>query len=350
MTKPTSADRDLDTIWYTRCPVPTAFSLAIQLGSLAEEFAADGIKVSSLAQIGDRSVLQSHFNHSLDDSFRYGGNIPPIWARSEGADTKLIGLAVIDAPHVILTLPDSGIRTVADLKGKRLSVPRRVNDQIDFWRAGAIRTYEVALATAGLSFDDVTLVDVPVQQSYIDPQGGSTLTGSIFASARRRVDAIFSESSFGTHLARFIGAHVVYNVHDHPDPRVRHNNAIPQALTVSGSLVRDRPDLVARVVARILVAAEWARQERERVVHIAALEANVPEEVVEETYPLLEKQLHTRLDDEAIDLIRQRKQFLLSHNFIRSDFDLDDWIDARPLRDARALLVARGINLHRAAA
>jgi len=364
MTQPTSANRDIDTIWYTRCPVPTAFSLAIQLGSLAEEFAADGIKVSSLAQIGDRSVLQSHFNHSLADSFRYGGNIPPIWARSEGADTKLIGIAVIDAPHVVLTLPDSGIRTVADLKGKRLSVPRRVNDQIDFWRAGAIRTYEVALATAGLSFDDVTLVDVPVEQSYIDPQGGSTLTGSIFASARRRgglsgdlaalvqgrVDAIFSESSFGTHLARFIGAHVVYNVHGHPDPRVRHNNAIPQALTVSGSLVRDRPDLVARVVARILVAAEWARQERERVIHITALEANVPEEVADETYPLLEKQLHTRLDDEAIDLIRLRKQFLLSHNFIRSDFDLDEWVDEQPLRDARALLEARGINLHRAAA
>ncbi len=30
--------RSVDTLWYTRCPVPTAFSLAINLGWLEEEF------------------------------------------------------------------------------------------------------------------------------------------------------------------------------------------------------------------------------------------------------------------------------------------------------------------------
>jgi len=357
MAKEIRPGRAVDTIWYTRCPVPTAFSLAIQSGALDREFAADGIRIASLQQVADRSVLQSHFNHSLEDSFRYGGNIPPIWARSEGADTKLIGLALIDAPHVVLTLPESGIRTVADLKGKRLSVPRRVNDQIDFWRAGAIRTYEVALASEGLSLDDVELVDVPIAQGYIDPNGGSALTGSIFASARGRgplsgdlfalvegrVDAIFTESSFATHLRRFLGAHVVYDVHSHPDPRVRHNNAIPQAFTVSAALVRDRPDLVARVVAQAILAAERARREREHVIHVTALEANVPEEVADATYPLLEQQLATSLSPELRDLIHLRKQFLLSHGFIRTDFDLDDWIDPQPLRDAHALLAERGL-------
>lgn len=351
--------RAVDTLWYTRCPVPTAFSLAINLGYLDREFADDGIQIRSLQQAADRKVLESHFSHTLDDSFRYGGNIPPIWARSEGADTKLIGLAWIDAPHVILTLPGSGIRTVEDLKGRRLSVPRRVNDQIDFWRAGAIRTYEVALATAGLSLDDVSLVDVPITSTYIDNRGGSSLTGSIFSSARGRsplsgdlfalvegrVDAIFTESSFSTHLRRFLGAHIVYDAHDHPDPVARHNNAIPQAFTVSAALVRDRPDLVARVVAQTLLAAEWARSHRERTIHITALEANVPEQVAEATYPRLEQQLLTNLDPEVVDLVRLRKQFLLSHGFIRNDFDLDDWIDAGPLRDAHALLRSRGLAL-----
>jgi len=354
-----AADRAVDTIWYTRCPVPTAFSVAINLGWLDKEFEPDGIKVASLQQIPDRKALESHFNHTLEDSFRYGGNIPPIWARAEGAETKLIGLAWIDAPHVILTLPESKLRTVADLKGRRLSVPRRVNDRIDFWRAGAIRTYEVALATAGLTLDDVELVDVPVETPYIDPAAGSSITGSIFSSARRRsplssdltalvegrVDAIFTESSFATHLRRFLGAHVVYDVHTHPDPRVRHNNAIPQAFTVSAALSRDRPDLVARVVAQALIAADWAKSNRERLIHITALEANVPEEVADATYPKLEHQLRTTLDPDVVDLIRLRKQFLLSHGFIKQDFDLETWIDRRPLRDAHELLRNRGFNL-----
>ena len=31
----------IDTLWFTRCPVPTATGLAYKLGWLTEEFAAD---------------------------------------------------------------------------------------------------------------------------------------------------------------------------------------------------------------------------------------------------------------------------------------------------------------------
>ncbi|MFM2277949.1 MAG: hypothetical protein RLZZ444_180 [Pseudomonadota bacterium] len=350
--------REVDTIWYTRCPVPTAFSFVINLGYLEQEFAGDGIRIASLQQATDQKTKESHFDHSLADSFRYGGNIPPIWARSTGAQTKLIGLAWIDAPHVILTLPESGIKTVKDLKGRRLSLPRRVNDQIDFWRAGALRTYEVALASEGLTLDDVELVDVPIEHKFIDPNAGSTLTGSIFASARRtsylsgdlqalvrgHVDAIFTESSFGIHLRKFLGAHVVYDAHTHPDPLVRHNNAIPQAFTASAGLIEDRPDLVARVVAQTILAAEWAKTNRDRVIQITAREANVSEEVADFTYPLLEHQLETSFSAQNLEAIRRRKQFLLSHGFINRDFDLESWIDRRPLADAEALLRKRGLS------
>src|SRR5258708_4903214 len=129
-------------LWYTRCPVPTAFSLAIRLGWLDEEFAEDGITVSSLRQSGDVSVRESHFDHSQNDSFRHGGNIPAIWTASRGADVRLIGLSWTETPYYIVALPESGIRTVADLKGRRVALSRRTNDQIDFARATYLHTYE----------------------------------------------------------------------------------------------------------------------------------------------------------------------------------------------------------------
>ncbi|HEY0713786.1 MAG TPA: ABC transporter substrate-binding protein, partial [Polyangia bacterium] len=42
----------IDTIWYTRCPVPTATGLAYKLGWLAQEFAAEGIAVRTLQDAG----------------------------------------------------------------------------------------------------------------------------------------------------------------------------------------------------------------------------------------------------------------------------------------------------------
>src|ERR1700733_487729 len=124
-------------LWYTRCPVPTASSIAISQGWLDDEFARDGITVSSLRASADSDVRESHFDHTKAASFRQGGNIPPIWTRSRGSDVRLIGLSWAEQYQAILTRADTGIDGPEDLAGRRLALPRRGNDQIDFWRGGA---------------------------------------------------------------------------------------------------------------------------------------------------------------------------------------------------------------------
>ena len=125
----------VDTLWYTRCPVPTPLGIAAQLGWIEEEFNADGIAVRTLQDEADPSLRESHFDHKLDNSFRQGGNVPAIWARSAGRETRVVGLTWTDEAQVILTLPKSGIRSVGDLKGRKLAVATRPQDQIDFWKA-----------------------------------------------------------------------------------------------------------------------------------------------------------------------------------------------------------------------
>ena len=68
------------TIWYTRCPVPTAAGIAIQKGWLKDTFAAEGIAVSSMRHSQDPKTRESHYTHTLDDSFRQGGNTPALFA------------------------------------------------------------------------------------------------------------------------------------------------------------------------------------------------------------------------------------------------------------------------------
>ena len=71
-----------DTIWYTRCPVPTATGIAADLGWLADEFAPDGVEVRSLQDIPRQEASDFHFTHAHPGLFREGGNVPALWARS----------------------------------------------------------------------------------------------------------------------------------------------------------------------------------------------------------------------------------------------------------------------------
>lgn len=73
------------TLWFTRCPVPTATGIAADRQWLADEFTPDGITVRSLQDAAPDADRAAHFTHALPGLFREGGNVPALWARSRGS-------------------------------------------------------------------------------------------------------------------------------------------------------------------------------------------------------------------------------------------------------------------------
>jgi ABC-type nitrate/sulfonate/bicarbonate transport system substrate-binding protein len=351
----TTPAREVSALWYTRCPVPTASSLAISQGWLDDEFAADGITVASLRSSADRAVRESHFNHTQADSFRQGGNIPPIWTRSRGSDVRLIGLSWAEQYQAIITLDSTGIGGPEDLKGRKLGLARRLNDQIDFWHATALRGYDSTLRHVGLGLDDVQLVDLPVAEPYL-PSDASSHSGSLFgaytnrrlqsaevlALIRGEVDAIYVAGGRGPDLEALISdARVVFDIQAQDDPSLKINNITPAALTVSGALLDERPDLVARYVAATLRAADWAADNAAETRRIIAHEVGIAEDFVPAGYPReIHANLEPTLDADLIAAIESQQAFLLQHGYIASSFDVREWIDPRPLTAARELLAA----------
>ena len=342
----------IDRLWYTRCPVPTASGIAIHKGWIDAEFAPDGITVSSLRASADRAVRESHFDHRQVNSFRHGGNAPPIWSRSEGQDVVVVGLTWLPQYQSILTLPGSGIHHVRDLKGKRLALPRRVNEKIDFWCASALQAYLQALAAVGLGADDVTFVDLPISEPYIQQQSASS-SGTLFdarqsesnaraeafALIRGEVDVLYHYGATGPALQEFLGAQVVADIAHDPDQRLAINNGTPNVLSVSGELVREYPDLVARYLLQVLHAARWARTHRPEAASIIAREVSVVDEWISDAFDdLLYENLEPSLRPELVDALKVRKDFLLAHGFIRKDFSIEDWVKPEPLAAAHALL------------
>lgn len=336
-------------IWYTRCPVPTPVGLAVQLGFLDTAFAAEGLTLRSIIDAPDRKTREAHFTHSLPWSFRHGGNVPPIRARSEGVATRLVGITWTDEFQAIVALPSSGIRTTRDLLGRRVGVPRRPAGIVDFMRATALKGIDSALSLEGLTIGDVELTDIAQTESVLASQEGPSLFGlkrrlpygdEVAALLRGEVDAISVKGASGLAAANLIGAVEIAQTGFHPDPAIRINSGSPRVLTVDAALAEERPDLVARLIETIGRASHWAAAHPDETRRFVARESGATEEQVLAAHgPDLHRKLGLGLEPELVAAVGHYKDFLLRHGFLAGDFEVTEWVDPRPwalVRDAAA--------------
>ncbi|MDO8212042.1 ABC transporter substrate-binding protein [Conexibacter sp. CPCC 206217] len=342
------------TIWYTRCPVPSATGMAIQRGLIDDEFAPDGIVVRSLASSPDAAVRSAHYMQAATDLFRQGGNTPPLIAASKGVDHRFLGLSWTYTSQPVLVLPESDVRTAADLRGKRLSVPRRPNDKVDFWYGTTLRTYKEVLASAGLTLDDVELVEVDVQRTALEdakpnPGQRGALWGAwanaghqrdeALALARGEVDAIASEAAIGASVTATLRLRAIANAGGFERP---YNNLVPVVMSVSGPLLDRRPDLVERFLVRVLETAEWAAEHESEAKRMIAGESGIAEEFVDAAWGAdVHTQLDLRLDEWGLAALRSQAEHLLAIGFLDRPVDVDALIDPAPLAAARIRLDER---------
>ena len=354
---PAAFDRD---VWYSRCPVPTPFAVALKQGWLHDALAGqDGgasVPWRSLGESRDDAIRNAHFTHAKADVFRHGGNIPPLWARSEGAETRLLGVSWVTMRQQVQVLPDSGIRSPADLAGRRILIQRSPAASIDYWRASTLRTYEAALASAGLGLADVQFVEQisqvgsqPGAQAKLSPDG--SLWTADRSLARRRelllplvrgeVDAIATQAHYGVEFEGLIGATTIFDRSLAPDRLDRVNNDTPDVLTVSANLIEQRPEIVERVILQLLRARDWARAHRVEVVRLMAQEFKTSEALVDQSWgDDLADGLDIDLGEESLAALQSQNDFLLRHDFISRPVDLKAWIDSRPLEAAHARYAA----------
>jgi ABC-type nitrate/sulfonate/bicarbonate transport system substrate-binding protein len=338
-------------IWYTRCPLPTASGIALDAGILQRRIAGIDWSVDAIENAAAPGSRHSHFTHATARLFRQGGNIPPIWARSRGADTALVGIAWTREYQTLLARPASGIRSVADLRGRRLALPVRTSGEIDFWRAMCLRGYDSALRLAGLTLDDVELVELPVHERYIPEEqtgegdadwmwAGSARArrqqAETFAFVRDEVDVLYASGALGVQLQALLDAVVVVDLGFHPSADASLNNQVPNILTADRTLVRERPDVVAEYLRALNEAAQWARSHADMATRTCAREVGAPEEWIAPSYRNeAADALSISLDDHLVRAVASQKKFLLDHGFITQDFDMAEWLDTTPLELSR---------------
>ncbi|MFT4181860.1 MAG: ABC transporter substrate-binding protein [Rhizobium sp.] len=348
------------TIWTTRCPIPNALSIASARGELGAELARHGVSLQSLATSTDPKVRQSHFVQSQPWFIRQGGNTPPLVSASKGRRVKILGLTFNSAGEGLYALPGSGIERPADIKGKRISLPRQVNDPVDFWQASVRHGVSHVLRQTNLTEDDIEWVDVVIERTYVSRSTNSTdaaktLWDSTFMLGHQReeaaalldgrVDLIYSAGSIATLTAGFTGAERVIDVSTETDPLKRVSNSTPALLTTTADLYEERPELVELIVEHVLRSAEWARTNRPEARRIIGIETGLPEDLVENAWTSeVEERLVPDLDPVKIRALELQVDFLGRNGFLDVPVQLDDLIAPEPLARAKARLAAAPVS------
>ena len=331
------SEQTLHEVWFTRCPVPTATGLAYKLGWLAEAFGADDITVSTL-QDGPADLAHHHFDHGIEHLFREGGNVPALAARALGADTRVVGLTWFEEWQTIQVRPDSGITEPADLRGKRVALPAwALTRGGSIARAMSLHGLKGALWPAGLTFDDVALVEVPATSSEIDRL---RLWAGLEHLADGTVDAVYVKGASAVEAAAQVGAVVGINLDRLPRRRQRVNNGTPRPITVHQRLLDDHFDLVVRFLEQGVRAADWAVTHVAEVHSVLEAETRAGAQGVAVAYGEdFHLSLHPSLDAERVGFLADQKDFLVQYGFSEHDVDITAWVDDRPL--AAALEAAR---------
>lgn len=317
-------------LFYTRCPVPTATGIAAGLGWL------EGARSLQDGAVGT-ALRGEHFTHELTTLIREGGNVPALWAKARGADTRLIGLTWIEERQAIVVRPQDATASLT-LAGRRIAVPRRPKEQIDFWRAMALAGFAGALRLEDRTLGAVELVDITSEPNGRGPDG---FAPEVEAVADGRADAAYVKGAPGLEAASRAGLVIGRDLDDVPDPTIRVNNGTPRPITVHAQLLEERPDDVVAFVGTLLRAADWAAENPGEVAGALARETYADESYISGAYRNgFHRSLHLSLSDARLALLERQKDFLYANGFLEADVDVAAWADHTILDAAREQRVA----------
>lgn len=285
-------------------PAFAASSMAVAHArrALEEEFAADNIKVEWYFFKGaGPAVNEALSNKQLD--FAFQGDLPSIIGRAAGLKTKLIFATGVRANLYLATPPDSPIRSIKDLRGKRVAIFKGTNAQLPINRL---------LAAHGLTERDLKAVNL------------DTATAQA-ALTTKDVDAVFG--SYELLKLRDKGvARIAYTSKGDSPIFTRQSHVL-----VTEEFAAKHPVHTLRFVKAALKVARWSSEEanRDEVFRIWARANTASFEHWKEDYD--GQPLRVRLSPLFDPFLTQRYKDAVDHAYqfklIRSRFDADKWID-----------------------
>ncbi|WP_060482981.1 ABC transporter substrate-binding protein [Pseudomonas sp. NBRC 111119] len=271
---------------------------------LEREFAKDGIRIDWHFFKGAGPAVNEALANGQAD-FAYLGDLAAIVGKANGLDTRVLAAGVRGVKSYLGVVPGSGIKSLHDLKGKRVAVFRGTANQLSF---------ASALASQGLTERDLKVINLDFNAANA-------------ALAARQIDATWGLSSLLSLRERGLVEIPVSS------RELLGAGGTQSVLLGTGDFIRKYPQLVQRLVNAQEQASTWLRNERNREAYLelVAGNANWPLSILRDDLAKedLAQYFDPRLDPGFISQLQQGVDLAAKERLIRRGFQVADWVEPR---------------------
>jgi len=345
-------------VWYTNCPLVSASNVDQELGWTREEYKKIGVKYDFFRNARENDFYP-HYIHNLDNLIRFGGLFPPVQVHADIRRTKLLGLTHVPYEGgAMMVRARDDIYRMTDLKGKKIGLSKSMNRiKNDWWRIQEEQGIELMLRMNGMTRKDVEIVEFPYADDWYNnpkileplynpsdlwlqrdhkhdlafrPLETALLTGV--------VDAIYNQSKVCQHLQEATGKiKAIEDLSKYPDWTLQVAN-IPAAITCTDVMAEQHPELAVTFLKGMIKVGRWANEHK----HAAAaiLDKQTFYLDVEDTYRgIKDVDMVPNLSPQNLVAVEIGKDFMVSHGYIKNDFDVSAWAAPELLEQAAKELI-----------
>ena len=344
-TKLNTAKLNWKEVYYTNCVLVSAANVDQELGWTREEFKKIGVKYAYLRS-NPENDWYPHYIHNMDNLIRFGGLFPPIAVHADIRRTPLLGLT--HAPHeggCMLVRARDDIYRMDELKGKKIGLSKSLNTiKNDWWRIQEEQGIELMLRVNGMTRDDVEIVEFPYADDWyndpkmmgppienpselqlkMDHKHNLALRPLETALLNGVVDAIYTQSKIFQHIQEATGkTKAIEDLSRYPDWTLQVAN-IPAAITCTQEMADKHPELVVAYLKGMIKVGRWANRNKHAAAEILDKQTYYLD--VEDTYEGIKHiDMVPNLSPQNLASVEIGKDFMLSHGYMKNDFDVQKW-------------------------
>jgi ABC-type nitrate/sulfonate/bicarbonate transport system substrate-binding protein len=352
---------DWNEVYYTNCPLISASNVDQELGWTKEIYKKMDVKYLYLRARRENDWYP-HYIHNMDNIIRFGGLFPPIHVHADIRRTRLLG--VTHAPReggVMMVRSRDDIYTMKELKGKKIGLSRSQNKiKTDWWGIQEEQGIELMLRMNGMTRDDVQIVEFPYADDWYDvpEMMGPEMENPSELWLKRDhkhdlafrpletalekgvIDAMYSQSKVLSILSETTGKFKsIEDLSRYPDWTLQVAN-IPAAITCSDVMYEEHRELAVAFMKGMIKVGRWANEHKRAAA--AILDKQTFYRDVDDTYEGIRLiDMVPNLSPQNLVSVEIGKDFMLSHGYIKNDFDVHAWAAPDILEQAaRELLEA----------
>jgi ABC-type nitrate/sulfonate/bicarbonate transport system substrate-binding protein len=330
-------------VYYTNCPLVSASNVDQELGWTREEYKKLGVKYGFLRSMRENDWYP-HYIHNLDNMIRFGGLFPPVHVHADIRRTRLLGVTHVYEGGVMMVRARDDIYRMVDLKGKKIGLSKSLNTiKNDWWRIQEEQGIELMLRMNGMTRKDVQIVEFPYADDwYNDPRMLDPMENPSELWLKRDhkrdlafrpletalengvVDAIYSQSKVLSVLAETTGKFkAIEDLSRYPDWTLQVAN-VPAVITCTDVMAEKHPELAVTFMKGMIKVGRWANEHK----HAAAaiLDKQTFYRDVEDTYRgIKDVDMVPNLSPQNLASVEIGKDFMLSHGYIKNNFNVREW-------------------------